>query len=74
VNVSSTEILANLPALSPAELEAVWQRAGQLLEGSTLSASPELLAAVEEADASWAEEDGESIDEVRRKIRAWLGK
>jgi hypothetical protein len=72
--MSTTEILANLPALSPTELEAVWQRAGQLLEGRTLSASPELLAAVDEADASWAEEGGESIDEVRREIRSWPGK
>jgi hypothetical protein len=72
--MSSTEILANLPALSPTELESVWQRAGQLLEGRILSASPELLAAVDEADASWDKEGGESIDEVRRKIRAWPGK
>ena len=43
--MSSTEILANLPALSPTELEAVWQTAGQLLEGRTLITSPELLAA-----------------------------
>jgi hypothetical protein len=63
-----------LPALSPAELEAVWQKAGQLLEGRTMSASPELLAAVDEADASWREEGGESIDEVRRTIRSWPGK
>ena len=73
--MSSTEIIAKLPALSPSEFEAVWQRAGQLLEGSTLSAWPELLAAVDEADASWRERKAaSSIDQVRRTIRSWPGK
>ena len=72
--MSSKEILANLPALSPSELEAVWQTAGQLLEGSTLSASPELLAAVDEADASWEREGGAPIEEARLKLHSWPGK
>jgi hypothetical protein len=72
--MSSTEIIATLPALSPAELEAVWQTAGQLLEGRILSASPELLAAVDEADASWENEGGVANEEARRKIGIWLGK
>lgn len=72
--MSSTEIIAKLPALSPAELEAVWQRAGQLLEGRILSASPELLAAIDEADASWEREGGAGIEEARREINSWPGK
>ena len=66
--MSSAEILAELPALSPPELEAVWQTVGQLLNGRTLSASPELLAAVDEADASWEQEGGVAIEEARQKI------
>lgn len=71
--MSTKEILANLPALSPAELEAVWQTAGRLLEGSTLSASPELLAAVDEADDSWEREGGTPIEETHLKFKAWPG-
>jgi len=66
--MSTTDILAELPALSPAELESVWQTAGQLLEGRSLSASPELVAAIDEADASWAKDGGMPVDEARRKL------
>ena len=66
--MSTTDILAELPALSPDELESVWQTAGQLLEGRSLSASPELVAAIDEADASWAKDGGMPIEEVRRKL------
>ena len=38
--MSTAQILAELPALPPDELETVWQTAGQLLEGRASSASP----------------------------------
>ena len=66
--MSTTEILAELPALPPDELEAIWQTAGQLLAGRSLSASPELLAAVDEADSSWEETGGVTLEEARRKL------
>ena len=72
--MSTTQILAELPALPPDELEAIWQTAGQLLEGRVLSASPELLAAVDEADASWDKEGGVPVEEARRKFGSWPGK
>jgi hypothetical protein len=72
--MSTTEILAELRALPPNELEAVWRTAGQLLEGRTLSASPELLAAVDEADAAWEQEGGVTIEDAHRKIGSWPGK
>ncbi len=72
--MSTTEILAELPALPPDDLEAIWQTAGRLLEGRSLTASPELLAAVDEADASWEKEDGVPIEDVRRTISSSLGK
>ena len=68
--VSNTEILKELPALPPHELAAIWQSAGELLEGRVLSVSPELLAAVDEADVAWEREGGISIAEARRKIGA----
>ncbi len=66
--MSTTEILAELPALQPDDLETIWQTAGRLLEGRSLTASPELLAAVDEADASWEKEGGVPIEDVRRTI------
>ena len=66
--MSTTEILAKLPALPAEELETIWQAAGQLLEGRSLTASPELLAAVDEADASWDRENGVSIEEASRTL------
>ena len=72
--MSTTEILAQLPALPPDDLETIWQTAGQLLEGRSLTASPELLAAVDEADASWEKEGGVPIEDARRTIGTGAGK
>ena len=69
--MSTTQILAELPVLPPDELATIWQTAGQLLEGRALSASPELLAAVDEADASWEQEGGVPVEETRRKLGSW---
>jgi len=52
--MSTTEILAELPNLKPAELEMVFRRVMELHQGLTLEASPELLAAIDEADAEVA--------------------
>jgi hypothetical protein len=72
--MSTTEILAELPTLPPDELEAIWQAAGHLLEGRILSASPELLAAVDEADGSWEREGGVPTEEAHLRLDSWLGK
>ena len=72
--MSTTEILAELPALPPDDLETIWQTAGRLLEGRSLTASPELLAAVDEADASWEKEGGIPVEDARRTIGSWPGK
>ena len=72
--MSTTEILAELPALPPDDLETIWQTAGRLLEGRSLTASPELLAAMDEADASWEKEGGVPIEDARRTIGSWPGK
>jgi hypothetical protein len=69
--MSATEILEELPKLTPAELEVIYRRAMELHQGQTLAASPELLAAIDAADESFAKEGGVSIDEARRIAASW---
>ncbi len=69
--MSATEILDELSRLTPAELEIIYRRAIELRQGHTLEASPELLAAIDAADKSFAKEGGVSVDEARRIVAAW---
>jgi len=69
--MSTTEILDELPKLTPAELETVYRRAVELHQGRTVEASPELLAAIDAADESFAKEGGVSLDEARRIAASW---
>jgi hypothetical protein len=69
--MSATEILDELPKLTPAELEVIYRRAVELHQGQTVEASPELLAAIDAADESFAREGGVSVDEARRIVSAW---
>ena len=72
--MSATEILDELPKLTPAELETVYRRAVELHQGQTVEASPELLAAIDAADESFAKEGGVSLDEARRIAASWNAK
>ena len=67
--MSATEILEELPRLTPAELETVYRRAMELHQGQTLEASPQLLAAIDAADQS--ADEGVSIGEARRIVGSW---
>ena len=69
--MSATEILDELPRLTPAELEIIYRRAAELHQGHIVEASPELLAAIDAADKSFAEEGGVSVDEARRTVASW---
>jgi len=69
--MSATEILAELPKLSPAELEAISRRAMELHRGQMVEASPELLAAIDEADEMFAQEGGVTVEEARRVAALW---
>lgn len=69
--MSATEILAELPKLNPAELETIYRRAVELHQGQMVEASPELLAAIDEADGVFAKEGGVSVDEARRIATLW---
>ena len=66
IPMSVTEILDELPNLKPAELETIYRRAAELHQGQTMKASPELLAAIDEADESFAREGGVGMSEARR--------
>jgi hypothetical protein len=69
--MSATEILDELPKLTPAELEVIYRRAVELHQGHTLEASPELMAAIDAADQSFAKEGGVSVDEARGIVASW---
>jgi hypothetical protein len=68
--MSATEILEELPRLTPAELEIIYRRAMELHQGQTLEASPELLTAIDAADEA-ANEDGVSVGEARDIVASW---
>jgi len=66
--MSAAEILEELPRLSPEEIAAIYQRADALLHGGP--SSPELLAAVDEADQSPRSEDLPG-EQVQTLITQW---
>ena len=69
--MSATEILKELPKLSPTELEAIYRRAVQLHQGQAVEPTPELLAAIDEADGSFAKEGGVGLREARSIVAEW---
>ncbi len=69
--MSTTEILEELPRLNPSDLEVVDRRAVELHQGRTVEATPELLVAMDEADALWVKEGGVSVEEARVARRRW---
>ena len=69
--MSAKEILEELPRLTVAELEMIYRRAAELHQGQTLQGTPELIAAIDGADESFAKEGGVSIDEARRIVASW---
>jgi len=69
--MSATEILEELPNLNSAELETIYRRAIELHQGRTVEATPQLLAAIDEADESFAKEGGVGVSEARRIVASW---
>jgi hypothetical protein len=68
--MSAAEILDELPKLSPEEIDIIFFRAADLRQ-HVLAASPELLAAIDEADESFEKEGGIPIAEVETTIKSW---
>jgi hypothetical protein len=69
--MSATEIVEELRKLTPEELEIVYRRAVELHQERRLEASPELIAAIDEADESFTKEPGVSVDQARRIVGSW---
>ena len=68
--MSATEILDELPKLSPEEIDLIFFRAADLRQ-HVIAASPELLAAIDEADASFEKEGGVPIEDVETTMKSW---
>jgi hypothetical protein len=64
--MSLTEILDELPKLKTEERDTILHRIEELDE----LASPEMLAAIDQADASPSDQDL-SVEDVRQKVKAW---
>lgn len=62
------EIEAAIEKLSPEEQRAV----ADWLNSRLIEETPEMLAAIDEADRSLAEEGGVPVEEVRRNLRRWI--
>jgi len=63
------EIEAAIEKLSPVEMQELAQ---WLAERLPAEETPQMLAAIDEADRSLEEEGGVPVEEVRRKIRRWI--
>jgi hypothetical protein len=69
--MSTAEIIAELPNLSPDDVETIYFRAAALLNTPVLEETPELLAALDEAETSFLSEGSISVEEMRRTVASW---
>jgi hypothetical protein len=69
--MSATEILDELPNLTPSELESIYRRAMELHRGQMVDASPELLAAIDDADEAFAKDGGVTVAQARDIVASW---
>lgn len=63
-----TEIESAIEALTPAQQRELADWLTSRLVGET----PEMLAAIDEADRSLAAEGGVPVEDVRRNLRQWI--
>jgi len=68
--MSAAEILDQLPRLSPEEIDLIFFRAADLRQHA-ISASPELLAAIDKADESFEKEGGIPIEDFEKQVKSW---
>jgi hypothetical protein len=68
--MSAAEILDELPKLSPEEIDLIFFRAADLRQ-HVIKASPELLAAIDEAEQSFEKEGGVPIEKVEAMLKSW---
>ena len=71
--MSKTEILEELPKLSPTELQRIHERVLELEEAYQLEPSAELNTAIGEGVRSLETEPTVSLEEARQKVARWAG-
>jgi len=71
--MSAAEILEELPKLSPEEIDMIFFKAAGLRQ-QVITPSPELLTAIDEAEKSFEEEGGLTIEEIQAAIKSWSTK
>lgn len=69
--MSTAEIIEELPKLPVQDLESVYFRAAALMDVSQCDETPEMLAAIDEAEASYEKEGSVSADEMRSMVNSW---
>ncbi len=67
--MSMAEILEELPKLSASDRDLLFQRLSEMGAGE-IEETPEMLAAIDEADAASEKEDL-TADELRQKVGRW---
>jgi hypothetical protein len=72
--MSASEILIELPRLTPAELELIQERILELEEARIIEPSPGLNAAIAAGLSSLENEPTVTLDEARPKVRQWAGR
>jgi hypothetical protein len=69
--MSTVKIMAELPKLTPQDVESICFRAAALLETPAVDETPELLAALDEAERSFLAEGPVSAEDMRRMVGSW---
>ncbi len=63
-----TEIESAIESLSPAQQREL----AEWLNARLIEETPEMIAAIDEADRSLATEGGVPVEDVRRNLRQWI--
>jgi hypothetical protein len=72
--MSVSEIIDELPKLTPIEWQRIRDRILELEETQEVEETPELLRAIDEGIRSAATERTYTLDEVRTKIAEWTSR
>jgi hypothetical protein len=72
--MSTSEILDELPKLTPNDLQRVYSRILELEDVQEIEETPGLLSAIDDGLRSLANEPTHTLDEARAKIAQWTSK
>ena len=72
--MSVREILEELPRLDASERQTVLRRLIEIDPALEVEEPPEMLAAIDEAVASFDADKGVGIDEARQRVAQWTSK